>query len=499
MRIRTRTLVLLLSQGLTQLTTIALGIILAHIISQVELGTFRQVFLAYGIIGGFLMFQIETSLFYFLPKWGIEKGRQVLFQTAMISAAFGIIIGGALFFGAGEIARAVNNPEVEPLLRSFALYPLADRIMTLIPVFMISKDRAVRAGVYSFSAAVLRVAAPVAVFVMGGTVLTAIRSSVLALSAVSAAGFVDMMRLTTCGRWSFDTQLIKQQLSYTWPLWATAIIGTVNSYLDKLLISRFFDPGTYAVYSCGAVELPIVALITTTMASATMPEMVGYADQGDTQAALRLWQEGTRKCSLVIFPCFVFFFMISPDLIVFLYGTKYARAAWPFAIYLLFMPLRVTLFSTLFRAFGNTKAIGSSVALALCMNIAVSTSLTVLGGKSFLSFIGPSIGALIGILTLNASQLFKLSEFLKVRFSKILRWKEMGQLLLWCLMAGIVTYVLPLPKLALASRLGISAIIYVLILTPMLLITRTLNSDERAILLIPLRAVGKTLALWKRH
>ena len=491
MRIRTRTLILMFSQSLNQLTTIILGIALARLISQHELGSFRQVFLAYGLISGFLAFQIESSLFYFLPKFGADKSRQLLTQTTVFSLLLATAVGFILFFGSESISKLLNNPELASPLRAFALYPLADRIVRVIPAFMISNDRAILSAVYSLASAILRVGAPVIVFATGGTLETAIWSSVLTMWAVALVSFINMVMLSRTGKWTLEWYLIIDQLKYTWPLWATTLVQTINSQFDRLLISSFFDPATFAIYSCGAIELPVVAIITTTMASSTMPELVKYASMGKTNEALDLWQKGTRKCSLVIFPCFVFFFMIGPELMVLLYGEGYAKAAWPFAIYLLIMPLRIAFYSTLFRAFGYTKPIGVSVALGLATNILVSTSLIWLGRQSILSFIGPSLGAIAGTLTLSAYLLWKLSRFLEVSVSRIMQWRDLGRVLLVCAVCGLVTYAAPLSHLAAVKVIIFRAAIFFILFIASMIFTKSLLRDETELLLTPVRLIAR--------
>ena len=485
MRIRTRSFIIMLSQGLTQATTIILGIILVRLITKEMLGTYRQVFLVQAFLVGILSLQLETSLYYFLPKCSIEQRRSLLLQTILTKLVFALIASLIMFFGAEPIAAMFRNPDLVKLLRIFSLYSLTASIISLIPAFMISLDHAVRAGAYSMADAAGRVIVVVTMFALGQSLVNVIWAITILAGVISFIGYMDMARFCPSGKWKFNRGLFIEQLHYTWPFLAISIIGVVNIQLDKFLISVFYDPATYAVYSCGAFELPIIALVTGSVNNAIMPNLVTLSSQGKPLAALALWQEAIRKCSLIIFPCFAFFMFLARDFIIVLFEKEYSMAVWPFTIYLCLLPIRIATYSTLFRAVGKTKPIAYSAALNLIMNVILSTSLTWIGGHSLLSFIGPSMGAVLSNIIAMSYLLWGLSKFLNVPISVIMRWKELGALLLVCAGCGFVVFVVPMPVSSLLIKIVIRAVIFVIILVVAIIMTKRLKEDEKQMLLLP--------------
>jgi O-antigen/teichoic acid export membrane protein len=332
----------------------------------------------------------------------------------------------------------------------------------------------------------------------------AIWGNVIYTAAVAVYGWLDMYRLSG-GKARLDRSLILEQLHYCWPLWITVIIGTVGIQFDKLLISRFFDPGTFAVYSYGAMELPVVGMITASLATAMMPNLVILADQGKTHEALDLWQEAGRKCSLLIFPCFVFFLAISRDLMVALFGEGFAMAAWPFSLYLLLLPFRIVIFGGLFRALGKTRPYAISALLGLITDIVVGTALTVAGHGGFLSFIGPAIGMLSTSVLACAYSLNALSKIMHLPISKLMRWKELGRTMLLCLPCGVLILVLPLPfgpqgwlhfpnisaGLYLPCKLIVQAAVFAGAIIAVFFGTRSLKPDEKDLFFMPWRVIRR--------
>jgi O-antigen/teichoic acid export membrane protein len=492
-RIRTRSFIIMLSKGLTQATTLILGIILVRLISKQTFGTYRQVSLVYMFFAGILSLQLNNSLYYFIPKLGPKLQRTLLVQTFLVTFTTALIIGAVMFFGAGVIARMFNNPDLVPLIRIFALYPFVERLVILIPAFMISVNRAYRAGAYTLVSAVGRVAVVVTMFVLGFKLSAVMWAIVLINGIIALVGCVDMLRLSPVGKWKVDRNLLMEQFQYSWPLLATAVVGTINIQWDRFLISAFFNPTTYAAYSCGAYELPIIAMVTTSISVAMMPNLVTMADQGRITDALYTWQEAARKCSFIIFPCFVFFLIFGYDFIVLLFTQDYSLASWPFRIYLCRLPIRVAVYATLFRAVGKTKPIAVGAVIALVINVIVSTTLVIIGGKSIISFIGPALGTVVASCGSLSYLLWQLTRITAVPFSQIMRWKELGLIMLICVICGVIVFIVPLPALPLIAKLSIRAVTYLVVLLIITLLTKMLKEDEKQLLFLPWNFVKRKI------
>lgn len=494
MNIRNRSFIIIFSQSLTRLTTIILGIILVRIVSQQTFGTYRQVNLVYVILASAFSLQLDSSLYYFVPKLDINSRRTLMFQTLLITIGLASVIAVIMFTGAGVVSKRFNNPELIPLVRIFALYPFVERLIVLVPAFMISLDRPARAGVYTIVSSAGRMAAVIITFALGYGLVEVMWAIVLVSGAIAIIGCLDITRFCPSGQWSFDKFLVLEQLHYTWPLLAGMIVATLNLQLDKVLISVFLGTQSYAIYSCGAMQLPVVSIITASLSYAMMPELVKILERGDSLKALSIWQEGARKCSLVIFPCFIFFFVTGFDFITLLYGREYSQAAWPFRIYLLSLPLKVAVYATLFRAAGKTGPIAKGAVIALVINAVVSISLVSLGRKGFLTFIGPAIGTVIATWCAWLYLLIKIRPVASVTFTSVMRWKELGQILIVSAVCGVVLWFIPLLQMPLLLKLIIQALIYLTVFLILVLSTGMLKKDEKQLLCLPFTFVWQLLS-----
>jgi len=497
MRIRDRSIIIMLSRGMTQATTVVLGIILVRIISKQTLGTYRQVNLVYMFLASVMSLQLSSSLYYFIPKLGVERRRMLLMQTFLVTLALAFVIGCVMFFGAEFIARMFNNPGLVPLIRIFAVYPFAQRLVILVPAFMISLDRPWRAGVYSLVASVGRIAAVVTTFALGFELPTVMWSVVAVGTIVALIGCVDMARLCPSGKWLVEPNLIIEQFQYAWPLIAGTIVAAINLQLNKIIISIFFEPDTYAVYSCGVVEFPVIALVTWSVSAAMMPNLVVMAEKGRVQEALYTWQEAARKCSLIIFPWFAFFLVVGHDFIVFIWTQDYSMASWPFRVYLFSLPLRVAVYGALLRAVGKTKPIAIGAVIGLVVNIVLSTTFVIIGRGALFSFIGPTLGMVCASWCTWSYLLWQLTRVTSVPFSRIMRWKELGLMLLVSISCGIVVFVVPLPGMPLVIKLVVQAAIYLVVFLAILLKTGMLKEDEKQLLYLPLSVIRRLRSAFK--
>ena len=495
MRIRNRSLIIMFSRGLTQATTIILGVVLVRLVSKEVFGTYRQGLLVYHLVVGLLSLNLDLSLYYFVPKFGAGRRGTLLLQTSMASLVLSAAMAVFMLVAAEPIARMFGNPALPPLIRILSLYPFVERLIILVPAFMISLDRPLRAGLYTLAASGGRIAVVVAVFALSDSLPAVMLSMVLVTAVVAAVGWADMARLAPRETWALDRSLILEQLSYCWPLWASAVVTVVNLELGKFIISVFFAPADYAVYSCGAVDLPVVTLVTMSVSAAIMPNLVTLVSQDNTRQALRIWQEATRKCSLVILPCFAFCLVVSQDLIVFVYGQAYALAAAPFAIYLLRLPVRVAVYGSLLRAVGRTAPVAIGAVVALVVNVPLSLGLTYLGGGGHLSFIGPSIGSVCASFAAMFYLQLNLRRVLDVPFSRLMRWKELGSTLLLSVVCGAIVFLaaLALPDMPLAIKLALQGAAFAGLVILIMLRTGMLHDDERELLAIPLRAARRLL------
>ena len=75
MSVRTLSLVIMLGQGITEASGIAVAILLVRIVDQATFGSYRRVLLVFTTLAALLSLQLDQSLCYFVPKLAARAAR----------------------------------------------------------------------------------------------------------------------------------------------------------------------------------------------------------------------------------------------------------------------------------------------------------------------------------------------------------------------------------------------------------------------------------------
>ncbi len=477
----------MLAKGISQANIVILGLILVRMMTQSDVGTFNQAFLVYTFVSSVLAFNLDASLFYFVPIVRETRLGGFLLQSCYLTLGMGLLSAACMYFGADLIAAYFNNPRLAPFLQTLAFLPFGEKLLVLVPSFMLSHNRAGRAGFYILIGAVTKLLVVVAVLVMDGDLETIFGAIVVTVCLVGLVGTADMFRFAEGTRWQVTYEDVREQVSYCLPLMITAILGIIKAQYGKLMISRYFDAETYAIYSFGAMEIPLISLFTSSLTKAIMPDLVELAIKQRTAEMLALWQKAMRKCALLLFPCFAFLFPVAYDLMTLLFGPQYADAALPFRVYLCILPLRAGVYSALLRALGNTKPIATSALWGLISNILFSWLLIELGQGTILAFIAPSIGNVLANVVIIAVCLLAIKRLIGKGVSEILDWRAMLRILAVVVAPACLLPFIPMTGLPLAVALALKGILYAVATLGLLVVFNCLDQSELALLRRPSR------------
>ena len=110
--------------------------------------------------------------------------------------------------------------------------------------------------------------------------------------------------------------ILKAQVRYAVPVGIATILGCAALYADKIIVSRTFGPEIYAGYANGAMELPLVGIVSGSIATVLFPEMVVLAKEGRTAELLALWHRAIQRCAVVLLPFLGLLIFLAPEVMV---------------------------------------------------------------------------------------------------------------------------------------------------------------------------------------
>lgn len=487
MRLRSRAVAIAGGRAVTRASSLLVALVLVRLLDKTSYGLFRQVELVAMVVVVFFGLRLPTSLYYFLPRCEPEGQRRLLSQTVSLALAQGALMSLAMYLGAGLIAAWFNSPGLARLLRTFCLFPPALLLLRLPPPWMIGIGKPVRCGVYSGLAGLARLVPAVVLGAVGAGVGGLLVGITAAAWGVAIVGLLDMYRSSGGALRPPGLRSAADQLLYVLPLMAAGVVHIVNKQFDRFVIATVFDVDRYAVYVNGAIELPIVYVVTHSLSHAIMPDLVRLGAEEKLSRALALWHRSIRKCALIMYPAFAFCAMASRDLILLAFGVPYADARWPFLVYLLELPVQITLYGIMLRAVRQTRPIAVASVMGLVTNVGVTLSLVYAGRGSMLAFVGPSVGTVLALAVANGYLLARIRRRYNVVWAGVMPWTDLLRILALCVLAGVVGFLLPLDGWVLGLRLAVRTASYGAVLLGLLLLTGTLRPDEKRILVRPLR------------
>jgi O-antigen/teichoic acid export membrane protein len=169
-----------------------------------------------------------------------------------------------------------------------------------------------------------------------------------------------------------------QQLKYAVPFGASVAIGRPSQYAHQYAVSAIGSPATFALYSAGCFQLPLVDLLYTPASEVLMVEVGEMESQGRLHEAVRLFREVSGKLAAIFFPLCAFLCVCAPELIHTLFGARFLPAAAIYRVSVLGILLSVLPLDGLLRARGRTrhilvasaiKALAAVPLVALCVHL----------------------------------------------------------------------------------------------------------------------------------
>jgi O-antigen/teichoic acid export membrane protein len=179
------------------------------------------------------------------------------------------------------------------------------------------------------------------------------------------------LRLSIHPKWlskDFFVKVLGQGL----PLYLATFIGTLSVNLDKSIVSFFENKETFAIFSVGALEIPIFAMLSAAFSLNIYPQLVTLIDQNKKDQAKKLWIHTTTNVSYITFPMILVLMFFAKDIIYLVYSPKYEKSVFLFQTYLLVGLFRNNSYGALIAASGKTKFITLYSIMMLTFNLILS-------------------------------------------------------------------------------------------------------------------------------
>lgn len=422
------------SNTLKAFVGIATAAVLSRLLEKTDYATYRQTLLAVNFVLPFLTLGLTNSINYYLP---VEKKRERgLVNDALITL---ILVGGIftvfIFLGGNKIlADRFNNPALE-----HTLFFVAPETIFIVPITLLSAVLVVREKVALLSIFNILSKLSIGIGIIVAALVFKNIEAPLIINVVfsSFSGLVAIIIISRSGigsrAISFSSMI--KLVKFGLPLGIATILGTITKQMDKVIVSSMVLPEEFAVYVNGAMEIPLIGIITGSITAVILPDLRRMISIGNRNGALNLFHKVAIKSSQLLFPVATYLFICAESIMVVLYSEKYIESALPFRLYLTIIPIRIVQYGAIITSFGKNKIVLFQSFITLLLDIILSISLVMKFG-----YIGAVIATIIVLYFWSVTfNLLYIGKLFQTKWFNIIPFKEIINGNIYIILPVIIT------------------------------------------------------------
>ncbi len=447
-----------LGKGLTTMVTLVTAMVMARLLTRSELATYRQTLLAYQIAMPLLSLGMVHGIYYFMPT-ETKRVRGVFVDALILMFGMGTLY--ALFIALGGnhlLARRFSNPAIVNTLVYLVPLPIIMLPAGLLASVMVVQNQVNKLTVYNVLTNLALAAGIVFACIYWRTPEAMVVAKVAVSVIIGVIGVRLALKAVPRDDWHPRWSNMKRMVSFSIPLVAATSLGTIARQLDKIIVSAMCTPEEFAVYSNGAIEIPLIGIITGSIAAVILPDLRRMVAAEDYHNALLLFRKSAERSAVFLIPVMMFLIFSAEPFILTLFSSRYKGSITPFMLYLLILPIRVAQYGSFQTALGLNKAILLRSAVSLTVNLVLSILFV-----QWIGYNGAIVGTVVTLYTVNSVMNVSLiSRTVGCRRRQVLPFVSMATILGVAIMAGIPIVAIDLFALNISSiiQLALNAIVY---------------------------------------
>lgn len=400
------------------------NMIVVRVFSESLYGTYKQANLIMNLTTSIFILGIPTTISYFYVSYDKLKREKLIGNTIILLLSISIITSFLLIFFKESISLFLNNHGIVNYVNIIAIYITVMIVSSFLENLYISSDNSILLGkIYVVYVVINFIAmAGTAIFTKDLNMLLKIMALIEAIRTII---MYFAIKKSEDLKIKADLKLLISQLRFSIPLGVVAIVQNLNMYIDNIFISNRYTTEQYAAYSNAAADIPLVGIITVSIATVVLPKMSrAYKQNNNYKEILDIWGDSCIKTALLMFPIFWIALFFSREYIEIIFSSRYVASSTPiFIIYLLKFPLYFTVFGNILIALGEQKYTMVNSLIGMILNIILNTIFIELFGMK-----GPAISTVIIQYFVVYLLLRKTSKITGISIKNILPYKKIMEL-----------------------------------------------------------------------
>ena len=412
-------MLLMAGRGLASAATLLIPITLARVFDQADYGTYKQLFLIFTTLYSIALVGLSDSLYYFVPREPKKAGRYVANAVAGLTLS-GLVCVGALYTARVAIANGMRNPGLAEHVGEIGVFLLFTLVATVLEIALIARKRYSTASTTYVASDLVRAICFVAPALIRPD-LGFLMEWAVAFSALRVVAALVLLKREFGSDFRLDRSVVPSQLTYAAPFALYVLVEILQATYHQYAVSWTFDAATFAIYSVGCFQVPLVDFLATPASSVMMVRMSEELREERPREALAIWTDITRKLALVFFPLVAFLMIASRDIITLLFTNAYAASAPIFAVWVFTIALSVIQTDGVMRVYAAVPFLFKANLVRLALVVAfVGPSMAAFG------LYGPVLVTIFAMTVAKTLHLFRMKTLMGVSAAELLPWRSLA-------------------------------------------------------------------------
>ncbi len=407
--------------AVASISAVAVSAASARLLPLEDFADLRRVIVVFALVAPLVSGGIGTALLHNIDAEDSQSSRYVVTGIAIVASSWAVVTLVSAFILAPQISTLLGSADLASPLRAFSLVALGQNLLAVLGSAFVAQRRIWRAAL---SASVPTALSLFLIVSFRPDSLAAI-INLMALAWVAPTAVALTISVPSIGRTAVTS---RKDFRTIWavasPLMLSSGAGKIHQQTDKIVVGSNSNSEDFAEYSAGAIEIPLLGVITSTVSSLLQRDFSGSLRGGNSpDSALSLQCRSSVAVSSILFPACVFLFIFAPEIIQILFGSAFSGAVPILRIYLLLIPSRVLMWPTLLTAAGHSRVIFRITIATLIVNIVGTIVAIRLFG--IYAAAGSTVLTHYGVRTTVGLRLT--AELLSTAIGDIVPWSELGR------------------------------------------------------------------------
>lgn len=398
-------------------------------------GTYGQVLMISGIFQAVFAFGLPSLILNYLNKKNpVDRDNFVTnsFFSCLILSTVGVLI---LVICNQQIAQLMNNNSLVSLLNIYALSILFNLFSNVL-ISILNHFHRVKSITYVVITNNLMRVAIIISLIQFSYGLDNIFIGLLVLAFIQ---FIILLVLSPIpllnGRFQLNT--LKKILSKGLPLGLSGITTLLLIQTDGVMISALIDTSAYALYRMGAIPIPFLFILYSSVISVTGADINKYFHLGEYNRILSIKRKTSFGIALLTYPALIIILVFAKQLIDIYLGDQYQGSLWVFVIYNFLLFLRITDYRDLLIAAGKTKVILLTDLSIFIFNVIVNYILI-----SSFGIIGAVIASILSFYALSVLLHYQTAKLIRSSMLSFFEYKKMIRMVMLALILAVLSYLI---------------------------------------------------------